>query len=292
MAKVVLTSNPKSIYDDLPEKRYHFPSTYLRAIHEAHGDWAIYYESGRSGGRRAYYAIARIVDVQPDPKQAGLYYAFVKDYLDFDSPVPVQHQAGYYENALQGDDGHLNRGAVQRAVRRISEDEFELIVRSGFAAIFGGGDTAAATTRNAAQEEPITFHRPIVEQIVRRPFRDTAFKLAVRTAYRATCAMTGLKMINGGGRAEAEAAHIRPVQDSGPDSVRNGIALSGTVHWMFDRGLVSIGDDYTILRARQGIPDRMQQLFNRSGKLILPDSEMLRPHRQFLQYHREQVFKG
>ena len=61
--------------------------------------------------------------------------------------------------------------------------------------------------------------------------------------------MTGLRIINGGGRSEVQAAHIRPVASSGPDSVRNGLALSGTAHWMFDRGLLSIGDDYSILIA-------------------------------------------
>ncbi|MCC6467009.1 MAG: HNH endonuclease [Alphaproteobacteria bacterium] len=292
MAKVVLTSNPESIYDDLPEKRYHFPRPYLRAVEEARGDWAIYYESGRSGGRRAYFAVAQIVDVQPDPQREGLYYAFVGGYLDFQNMVPVRNETSYYESALQADDGELNRGTIQRAVRRIPDGEFELIVQSGFAQVVGLGEQPSRVPSNVAQDEPAIFQRPIVEQVVRRPFRDTAFKAAVRTAYQATCAMTGLKMINGGGRSEAEAAHIRPVQDSGPDSVRNGIALSGTVHWMFDRGLVSIGDDYTILRAQKGIPEAMQQLFNRSGRLLLPEATTLRPHPQFLQYHRERVFKG
>lgn len=52
-----------------------------------------------------------------------------------------------------------------------------------------------------------------------------------------------MKLINGGGRAEAEAAHIRSVEANGPDIVSNGLALSGTAHWMFDRGLLSLTDD-------------------------------------------------
>ena len=71
--------------------------------------------------------------------------------------------------------------------------------------------------------------------------RDAAFARVVQAAYGATCADTGLKIIKGGGRAEVQAAHIRPVKDKGPDSVRNGIALSATAHWMFDRGLISLG---------------------------------------------------
>jgi hypothetical protein len=37
-----------------------------------------------------------------------------------------------------------------------------------------------------------------------------------------------LQIINGGGRTEVQAAHIRPVAAGGSDSVRNGLALSGT----------------------------------------------------------------
>lgn len=79
-----------------------------------------------------------------------------------------------------------------------------------------------------------------------RPFRDQAFARQVRLAYDSRCAVTGLRLINGGGRAEVQAAHIRLVPSAGPDSVRNGLALSGTAHWMFDRGLLAIDGNYAI----------------------------------------------
>ncbi len=59
-----------------------------------------------------------------------------------------------------------------------------------------------------------------------------------------TPAISGLRIINGGGRAEAQAAHTRPVQANGPDSLWNGVALCSTFHWMFDRGLILIDEDY------------------------------------------------
>ena len=34
-------------------------------------------------------------------------------------------------------------------------------------------------------------------------------------------------------------SNVYVVEKGGNDSVQNGIALSGTVHWMFDRGLLS-----------------------------------------------------
>src|SRR3546814_7483993 len=107
-------------------------------------------------------------------------------------------------------------------------------------------------------EDDAPFERRVEERLTRRPFRDAAFAKLVRDAYDATCALTGLRLINGGGRCEVEAAHIRPVGDGhgGPDSVRNGIALSQTMHWMFDRGLVSLTDDLEILVVREAIPER------------------------------------
>jgi putative restriction endonuclease len=104
--------------------------------------------------------------------------------------------------------------------------------------------------------------------------------------------MTGLKIINGGGRPEVQAAHIRPVAHNGADSVRNGLALSGTIHWMFDRGLVSINDDYSMLIAKDRVPDTVYRLLRDDLKLILPARHDLRPHPKYLAYHREYVFKG
>jgi putative restriction endonuclease len=57
------------------------------------------------------------------------------------------------------------------------------------------------------------FERPVIERILSRPVRDAAFRQAIQTAYDSTCAMTGINMINGGGRSEAQAGHIRPVAD-------------------------------------------------------------------------------
>jgi len=104
--------------------------------------------------------------------------------------------------------------------------------------------------------------------------------------------MTGLKLINGGGRCEIEAAHIRPVDENGPDSPRNGIALSRTVHWMFDRGILSIADNGQILMAKKLVPDPVRRLLNPDGRVILPNDATLKPHRFFLRYHRETRFKG
>jgi putative restriction endonuclease len=89
-----------------------------------------------------------------------------------------------------------------------------------------------------------------------------------------------------------QAAHIRPVAREGSDSVRNGMALSSTLHWMFDRGLISVGAEYDILVAKKGVPEPIQRLINPTGRVLLPDDRRQWPHQHYLNYHRENVFKG
>ena len=104
--------------------------------------------------------------------------------------------------------------------------------------------------------------------------------------------VAGLSFINGGGRAEVDAAHIQPVEASGPDIVSNGIALSGTAHWMFDRGLISLSDDLKILVSRQANDqDAVRAFINQSGIAYSPPRNSDGPHPHFLSWHREHCFK-
>ncbi|MDQ2694945.1 MAG: HNH endonuclease [Pseudomonadota bacterium] len=300
MAKAIFTTKVNPAYDDLPEIRYHFPRTYLNQVKAAVGDWIIYYEPRRHdkhdssrGGRQAYFATARVVRIEADQKRSDHYYAFVSDYLEFDHPVPFKENSRYYEGALRRADGETNKGAFGRSVRLLEDEEYELILRAGFSGVFSAIESLETAISNIGFiKEPETFERPVIEKVINRPFRDAAFSRSVRSAYDMTCAMTGLRIVNGGGRPEVHAAHIKPVAGSGPDSVRNGIALCGTVHWMFDRGLVSVDDDYKILTVNSGIPEAMLRLLRSEGHLHLPKARELWPHPQFLHYHRNHVFKG
>jgi len=296
MGKLVLSHRPDSIYDDLPEQRYHFPrGPYFKAISSAVGDWAIYYAPG--AGARHYFAAVKIVAVRADPANPALSYADVDttSYLEFDRPVPMIEGGRHYEAKLRNVDGSTNMGTVQRAVRYIGDGEFNAIVAAGFAQVIDPlpGWRSEEYHIPGFAEEPVTWDdRPIVERLTQRPFRDAAFRIRVRHAYNNTCAVTGLRLINGGGRPEVEAAHIRPVEMSGPDSIRNGLALSGTAHWMFDRGLISVADDFTVLTAGSLLPDVSRALIEPGRKLWLPTEAAARPHPQFLRFHRETVFKG
>jgi len=300
MAKAVLTTKVRPTYDDLPEVRYHFPRRYLARVEQVVGDEVIYYEprrqdddpSGREG-RQAYFATARIAAIEDDSKLRDHYYARITDYIDFDRAVPFREGGTYYESILQKDDGSTNKGQFGFAVRIVPDDEFEAIRSIGFARTLSI-EKKAEPAPNGLAEEPAEYDRPIKERLVKRPFRDRAFTRQVCEAYNSRCALTGIRLINGGGRTEVEAAHIRPVGDGhrGPDSVRNGIALCQKVHWMFDRGVVSLTDDYGLLVDKAYFTDDVQRLFRPELNAAVPTSNVLRPHPQFLKYHRDVVCAG
>ena len=301
MTKAVFTSKVEPSYDDLPEERYHFPRAYLNQAEAAIGDWIVYYEPRRSssdlssrGGRQSYFATARVDAIERDPNLADHFYARVSAFLEFERPVPFKDGEFYYESSLKRDDGGTSKGAFGRAVRPISDVEYDKILQAGFVQTLFEARAANPTSPVAGwdDQEQEPFQRPIVEMVVARPFRDAAFARSVKTAYAETCAMSGLRIINGGGRAEVQAAHIRPVASGGSDSVRNGLALSGTLHWMFDRGLVSVDNDFSILVAANRLPDAVTRLLREDRKLNIPQRPDMRPHPIHLHYHRTKIFKG
>jgi putative restriction endonuclease len=299
MSKVVFTIKIGSSYDDRPEEYYHFPRTYLAQAQSAVGDHIIYYEPRRlsledssRGGRQAYFATGKVDEIVEDRNRPDHFYAKISEYLSFDRPVPFIEGAVYYESALRKQDGSTNKGAFGRAVRVVPENEFDGILKAGFATELRQASDGRHSHADGFEEPVQSFERPIVELTISKPFRKRAFMHAVREAYANRCAFTGLRLINGGGRPEVQAAHIKSVADKGPDSIRNGLALSGTFHWLFDRGLLSVDDSHRILIAEANVPDQIRGLINSSGKILAPKEKSYWPHPYYLKYHREHKFKG
>ncbi|MDK4717764.1 HNH endonuclease [Rhizobium sp. CNPSo 3968] len=291
-----------SIYDDSPAEQYQFPSQYLGRVQGCVGDWIIYYEPRKVAARRGYFAVAKVAHVIPDPKVAGMYLALIEpgSYLDFINPVPFNGPDGIMEHGVLNDDGRIS-GRAQSAVRPISATDFNRILTTGLNEAepelprLDGVETADLTNGFAdTAQAPFIFEqeRDRVMQLTSRAIRNRLFRRLVLQAYDKRCAITGLKLINGGGRAEVDAAHIRPVEANGPDVLSNGIALSGTAHWMFDRGLISLSDDLDILISRQANdPESIRGLISKTGRAIVPLRVSARPHPHFLRWHRENCFK-
>jgi putative restriction endonuclease len=293
MANAIFTTSASSIYDDQPEVRYHFPRRYFNTVNAAVGDWVIYYEPRRtegptsSSGRQAYFAMARVKSIESDQLRPGHFYAYLSEYLEFDVPVPFERGRRYFESALMKSDGSTNKGRFGWAVRALSRIEFEAILAEGFSRSLAPWELAD----RVAEPLPEPVERPTVTQVVSRKFRDEAFRRHVREAYGNACAVTGLKLINGGGRPEVQAAHIRPVECDGPDTVRNGLALTATVHWMFDRGLITVDDSFRIMVSPTGLPEGLAGWIAPGKAMRVPEARDLQPHPAYLKWHREYRFK-
>ncbi len=299
MAFGVFIHRPDSIYDDTPAERYQFPRQYLSRVRACISDWIIYYEPRKVPGTRGYFAVAKVEQVVPDPSAPGMYLALIEmgSYLDFSAPVPFADADGAVsERGLLNKAGRIS-GRAQAAVRELSAYDFNAIVDAGLseeAPLLPRVGLSDAIPVLREERTPFGFDetRLRVDMLVSRVVRDRVFRRIVLRAYDERCAITGLKLINGGGRAEVEAAHIRPVEANGPDILSNGLALSGTAHWMFDRGLISLADDASILISRQvNDPASIRSVINPTGRAILPSSASDRPHPQFVRWHREHCFK-
>ena len=215
-------------------------------------------------------------------------------FLAFDQNVPRLIAGRLLEEALTEPDGSPKKGgAVQLAVRRLTAADFTRIIDLGLPQDLEQIEATRYDPKLAGLNEgAVPFARPVLERLTRRPYRDVAFRRKVREAYGFCCAMSGLMLRNGGGRSEVQAAHIRPVESSGSDSVRNGLALSGTLHWMFDCGLISVADDYeTIFVSHKKVPgETVSRLLTGDGRLVKPMDPQNAPHPENLRWHRENVF--
>jgi putative restriction endonuclease len=290
---------PDSIYDDSPAEQYQFPKQYFDRAQGSVGDWIVYLEPAKVKNTRGYFAIARVENIVSDDTMPGRFLALVEEssYLDFANPVPFNDGTGPIERGLLNEKSKLS-GRAQAAVRPISTDDFLRILEIGL------GQDEPVLPRQVIKEPGEGFaednaslvfdtERERSEHLVTRATRDRAFRRVVLRAYGERCAVTGLKFINGGGRAEVDAAHIKPVEHNGPDIVHNGIALSGTAHWMLDHGLISLSDDLDILISRQvNDIDSVKSFINSSGRATPPVRTADRPHPRFLEWHRENCFKS
>lgn len=294
-SKGVFVVSARSMYDDEPERFYRFPSRWLSSAIRTIGNWIIYQEPRRAGGR-GYYAVAQVEKIVEDPSRDGMYLALIRmgSFMEFGRDVPFRLEGAAIERGLLDPNGKLNNGRAVQSIRSISDEDFYRIMN------FGLVDEAALLPRVDEEAEPLYLREERMEWegpidrskvLVSRTVRDRQFRKRILEAYQSTCALTGMRLINGGGRAEAQAAHIMSVESGGPDSTNNGIALSGTVHWMFDRGLISLDDSGGILLSSKiNDIEGVKRLIFRDGRARLPRSPLHRPHSRYLSWHRNECF--
>src|SRR5688572_20587026 len=124
--------------------------------------------------------------------------------------------------------------------------------------------------------------------------RNGLFKKLVPQAYQNRCSFTGMKLSSTFGHSFIDACHIIPFSITHNDSINNGIALCPNLHRAFDRGLVSLDNDYKILVSEhiyeeENHPYGLKQL--RAKRIHLPLKQNTLPNLEYLSWHREHIFK-
>lgn len=293
-SKCVFVVGSHSIYEDEPDRFYRFPQRWLNAAVRSAGEWIVYQEPRRAGPR-GYYAVARVEQIVRDPANPAMYLALIVpgSFLELGRDVPFHLEGVAVERGLL-DDGRLNNGRAIQSIRPISDADFDRIVGLGLVEeedLLSRQDEPRPkyeSLNDPHKQEPWLGPIDRATTLVERKLRDRQFRKRIVEAYDCRCALTGMRLVNGGGRAEVQAAHIMSVEAGGPDAVANGIALSGTVHWLFDRGLVSLSDSGDILLSRKiNDVEGVTKVLHKDRRAQFPANQDHRPHPRFLAWHRE-----
>lgn len=128
------------------------------------------------------------------------------------------------------------------------------------------------------------------EYLIKSRLGQGAFRILVTGAYNRNCAISGEKAL-----PVLQAAHIKPFNEQGPNSVSNGLLLRSDLHILFDRGYITVTPEYKIEVSR-----KIKEEFNNGkhyyafhGKELykLPDIITDRPSLDFIRWHNGYVFK-
>lgn len=119
--------------------------------------------------------------------------------------------------------------------------------------------------------------------------RSSVFKREVPKIYDYKCCISGLRVDAIANITMIDACHIRPFSESYDDTITNGLALCPNLHRAFDRGLISIDENYRVLVSLIFTEPNIcnYSIIQFQGtQIFLPDSEAMYPSQQNLNYHR------
>ena len=127
------------------------------------------------------------------------------------------------------------------------------------------------------------------EEIV---IRGMIFKREIPKNYNFSCCISGMKISSTFNVSMVDACHIVPFSKSFDDTIKNGISLCPNLHRAFDRGLISINEDFKVLVSDRFIENESNYaLKNFKNQIIeLPKIDHLFPDKNNLKWHKENIF--
>lgn len=121
--------------------------------------------------------------------------------------------------------------------------------------------------------------------------RSGVFKREIPKIYGYQCAITGMRIESTNNTQMVDACHIVPFSESKDDTLSNGISLSPTLHRAFDRGLLTITQDYTVRVSKEIRENKSAfslQQFN-GQTILLPENKKHYPSLDNLRQHNQRL---
>lgn len=169
-------------------------------------------------------------------------------------------------------------------------ESFALASEAAIASIMQGEENPATTKSEGVEEEAYAGLDKEIKTKAR--IGQSFFRRSVLSAYNYKCCITGLAV-----PSLLVASHIVPWRSDPTNRLnpRNGLSLSMLHDKAFDLGIITINDDMTIRLSDMEVSENdrffLTALENYKNKPIaLP--EKFAPYKEFLSYHRENIFQG
>lgn len=168
-------------------------------------------------------------------------------------------------------------------------ESFALASETAIANIMQGEDNLATIEYEDAEEDYVGLDKEIK---TKARIGQSFFRRSVLSAYNYKCCITGLAIPR-----LLVASHIVPWRTDATNRLNpgNGLSLSILHDKAFDLGIITINDDLTIRvsNLQDSESDHFFQAALKSYEnkpIALP--EKFFPHKEFLSYHRENIFQG
>ncbi len=120
--------------------------------------------------------------------------------------------------------------------------------------------------------------------------RSGLFKREIPRIYDNTCAISKMRVNTLNFVSMVDACHIVPFSEGSNDSLTNGIALCPNLHRAFDRGLISVSDDYKVL-VKSDFIENINSPYNiiqfRGKEILLPKDKSKYPSIDNFRIHRK-----
>lgn len=143
-------------------------------------------------------------------------------------------------------------------------------------------------------DRPFSPRKEVESIQVEPPIRSAGFRRAIMKIYNYTCTVCELNIRALTGESLTDAAHIIPFSVSYNDDIRNGISLCKLHHWAFDRGLISLNEEYQVIvsssMCERG-PTRWRLIELRDKLIRCPKNKQHYPAQDALAWHRERVLR-